>query len=139
MSFIRNALPALALVSLAACGRGGQQPPSQGASPPVEYVVVKEQPVTLTTELPGRTTAYETSDVRPQVNGIILARLFEEGDMVAKGQPLYRIDPAPYQAQVANARAALAKARAAIASSVVDMPTSVPPMMPAIRTSAGVS
>ncbi|HEX7695058.1 MAG TPA: efflux RND transporter periplasmic adaptor subunit, partial [Sphingomonas sp.] len=112
-----NALPALALVSLAACGRGGQQPPSQGASPPVEYVVVKEQPVTLTTELPGRTTAYETSDVRPQVNGIILARLFEEGDMVAKGQPLYRIDPAPYQAQVANARAALAKARAAIASS----------------------
>ena len=117
MSFIRNALPALALVSLAACGRGGQQPPSQGASPPVEYVVVKEQPVTLTTELPGRTTAYETSDVRPQVNGIILARLFEEGDMVAKGQPLYRIDPAPYQAQVANARAALAKARAAIASS----------------------
>jgi membrane fusion protein (multidrug efflux system) len=79
--------------------------------------VVKEQPVTLTTELPGRTAAYETSDVRPQVNGIILARLFEEGDVVAKGQPLYRIDPAPYQAQVANARAALAKARAAIASS----------------------
>ena len=117
MSFIRNALPALALLSLAACGQGGQQPPGQGAPPPVGYVVVKEQPVTLTTELPGRTAAYETSDVRPQVNGIILARLFEEGDMVAKGQPLYRIDPAPYQAQVANARAALAKARAAIASS----------------------
>ena len=117
MSFIRNALPALALVSLAACGQGGQQPPGQGAPPPVGYVVVKEQPVTLTSELPGRTAAYETSDVRPQVNGIILARLFEEGDMVAKGQPLYRIDPAPYQAQVANARAALAKARAAIASS----------------------
>jgi membrane fusion protein (multidrug efflux system) len=43
--------------------------------------------------------------------------LFEEGEMVAKGQPLYWIDPAPYQAKVANARAALAKARAAIASS----------------------
>jgi len=116
MSFLRNALPALALVSLAACGQGGQQPPGPGA-PPVGYVIVKEQPVTLTTELPGRTTAYETSDVRPQVNGIILARLFQEGDVVAKGQALYRIDPAPYQAQVANARAALARAQAAIASS----------------------
>ena len=93
MSFVRNALSALALVSLAACGQGGQQPPGQGA-PPVGYVIVKEQPVTLTSELPGRTTAYETSDVRPQVNGIILARLFQEGDMVAKGQALYRIDPA---------------------------------------------
>jgi membrane fusion protein (multidrug efflux system) len=116
MSLIRNALPAFALVSLAACGQGAQQPPAQGA-PPVGYVIVKEQPVTLTTELPGRTTAYETSDVRPQVNGIVLARLFQEGDVVAKGQALYRIDPAPYQAQVANARAALARAQAAIASS----------------------
>jgi len=116
MSLIRNALPAIALVSLAACGQGQQQPPGQGA-PPVGYVIVKEEPVTLTTELPGRTTAYETSDVRPQVNGIILARLFQEGDVVAKGQALYRIDPAPYQAQVANARAALARAQAAIASS----------------------
>lgn len=117
MSLIRNALPAVALLSLAACGQSGQQQPGQGAPPPVGYVIVREQPVTLTSELPGRTTAYETSDVRPQVNGIITARLFQEGDMVSKGQPLYRIDPAPYQAQVANARAALAKAQAAIASS----------------------
>jgi membrane fusion protein (multidrug efflux system) len=115
MSFIRNALPAIALVSLAACGQGGQQPQGQPA-PPVGYVIVREAPVTLTTELPGRTTAYETSDVRPQVNGIVLARLFQEGDMVTKGQALYRIDPAPYEAQTANARAALARARAAIAS-----------------------
>lgn len=117
MSLFRHALPVIALMSLAACGQGGQQPPGQGAPPPVGYVIVKEQPVTLTSELPGRTTAYETSDVRPQVNGIVIARLFQEGDMVTKGQPLYRIDPAPYEAQVANARAALAKAQAAIASS----------------------
>lgn len=117
MSLIRNALPAVALLSLAACGQSGQQQPGQGAPPPVGYVIVREQPVMLTSELPGRTTAYETSDVRPQVNGIVTARLFQEGDMVSKGQPLYRIDPAPYQAQVANARAALAKAQAAIASS----------------------
>jgi membrane fusion protein (multidrug efflux system) len=75
-------------------------------------LVVTEQPVALTTELPGRTSAYETSDVRPQVDGIIRARLFTEGDYVRAGQPLYRIDPVTYEARVANARAALARARA---------------------------
>ncbi len=73
--------------------------------------------MTLSSELPGRTSAYETSDVRPQVNGLVLARLFQEGDMVRQGQPLYRIDSSPYEAQVASARAALTRARAAIASS----------------------
>ncbi len=113
------AVLALAL-ALAACGGGNQQQQQQGAPqgpPQVGYVAVREQAVTLTTELPGRTTAYETSDVRPQVNGLVLDRLFVEGDMVRQGQPLYRIDPAPYQAQVASARAALTRARASIASS----------------------
>jgi membrane fusion protein (multidrug efflux system) len=113
---MRSAFLAMAIVSLAACGKGGQQQPQPGP-PPVGYVVVQEQSVTLTSELPGRTTAYETSDVRPQVNGIVTARLFQEGDRVAKGQALYRIDPAPYEATAANARAALARAKAAIASS----------------------
>ena len=104
--------------SLTACGSKGQQQQQAPQGPPtVGYVVAREQPVTLTTELPGRTNAYETSDVRPQVNGLVLARLFTEGDMVRKGQPLYRIDAAPYQAQVASARAALTRARASIASS----------------------
>jgi membrane fusion protein (multidrug efflux system) len=80
---------------------------------PVGVIVVAEQPVTLTAELPGRTSPYETSDVRPQVDGIIRARLFTEGDFVQAGQPLYRIDPVTYEARVANARAALARSRAA--------------------------
>lgn len=109
------------LLLLAACGGGeeGQgQGPAGGAPPPanVGYVIVREQPVTLTTELPGRTAPFETSDVRPQVNGIVLARLFTEGDVVRAGQPLYRIDPAPYQAAVASARAALARSQSQIAS-----------------------
>jgi membrane fusion protein (multidrug efflux system) len=79
---------------------------------PVGVIVVTEQPVTLTTELPGRTSPFETSDVRPQVDGIIRARLFTEGDYVRDGQPLYRIDPVTYEAKVANARAALAHAKA---------------------------
>lgn len=89
-------------------------PPAQPPPPatPVGIIVVAEQPVTLSTELPGRTSPYETSDVRPQVDGIIRARLFTEGDYVRAGQPLYRIDPVTYEARAANARAALAKAQA---------------------------
>lgn len=125
MTFLRHTAPALALV-LAACsgqpqqqgaggpgGAGGQQ----AAPPPVSYVVVQQQAVPLSSELPGRLSPYESSDVRPQVNGIILERLFTEGDMVRQGQPLYRIDAAPYRAAVASARAALARSQAAIASS----------------------
>jgi membrane fusion protein (multidrug efflux system) len=79
----------------------------------VGVIIVREEPVPLSAELPGRTSPYETSDVRPQVDGIIRARLFTEGDFVRAGQPLYRIDPVTYQARVANARAALARSRAA--------------------------
>lgn len=115
MTFLRQTTPALALL-LAACGKQAAQP--QAAPPPsVGYVTVTEQPVTLTRELPGRTSAYETSEVRPQVNGLVQARLFAEGDMVRQGQPLYRVESSPYEAQVASARAALARARASIASS----------------------
>ena len=114
MTFLRHTAPALAL-SLAACGTPAAPPPPP--PPSVGYITVNEQSVTLTNQLPGRTAAYETSQVRPQVNGLVEARLFTEGDVVHQGQALYRIDSQPYEAQVANARAALARARAAIASS----------------------
>ena len=114
------ALPLLAL--LAACSGGGgkdqaAQQQAQAGPPQVSVVTVQPQAVTLTTTLPGRTAAFETSEVRPQVNGLITARLFTEGDSVGKGQALYRIDPQPYLTQVASARAALARAQASIASS----------------------
>ncbi len=108
----------VASLLLASCGGGGDQQAGPPPGPPqVSVIEVRQQSVTLSTELPGRTSAYETSEVRPQVNGLVLARLFQEGDFVRAGQPLYRIDPSPYQAQVASARAAVARARAAIASS----------------------
>lgn len=115
MLFFRLCAPVLALV-LAACGGASDQ---QGAtqSPEVAVETVKSEPVTLTQTLPGRISPYETSEVRPQVSGLITARLFQEGDNVKKGQPLYTIDAQPYVSQVASARAALARARAAIASS----------------------
>lgn len=101
-------------VLLAGCnsGAGGHAPPP----PEVSYVVVQTAPATLTTELPGRTSAVETSDVRPQVNGLITARLFDEGQVVRQGQPLYRIDAATYEAQVESAKAALARARANVST-----------------------
>jgi membrane fusion protein, multidrug efflux system len=113
---VRGLLPCLVLALagsgyLIACG---QNAAPQSAPPPVEVGVVTVQPqsVLLTTELPGRTTAFETSEVRPQVSGIILARLFTEGQTVEKGQTLYQIDPRLYRASLAQAKANLASARA---------------------------
>jgi membrane fusion protein (multidrug efflux system) len=105
------------LLLLAACGGKKEDEAGTPPTPEVGVLEIKPQLATLTTTLPGRTSAFETSDVRPQVNGLIVARLFEEGETVQKGQALYRIDPQPYVQQVASARAAVARARAAIASS----------------------
>jgi membrane fusion protein (multidrug efflux system) len=101
-----------------ACG-SGQKAPS-GPPPPVEVgvVTVQPRPVMLTTELPGRTLAYETSEVRPQVSGIIRKRLFTEGQQVNKGQTLYQIDARLYRATASQARANLASARALAASTL---------------------
>jgi membrane fusion protein (multidrug efflux system) len=63
-------------------------------------------------DLPGRISAYQVSDVRPQVNGVIQRRLFREGSVVRQGQTLYQIDPSMYQAQAAQAAANLQSARA---------------------------
>ncbi|WP_404969314.1 efflux RND transporter periplasmic adaptor subunit [Sphingomonas sp. PP-CC-1A-547] len=90
-------------------GRGGQ--PGQG-TPTVGYVVVQPTSVAMTTELSGRTTAFESSDVRPQVTGIIRRRFFTEGTLVKKGQPLYEIDPRLYRAAANEAQANLQSARA---------------------------
>ena len=74
--------------------------------------MVRTESVPLATELAGRTAAYETSEVRPQVSGVIKARLFTEGSVVRQGQTLYQIDPSLYRASAAEARANLASARA---------------------------
>jgi membrane fusion protein (multidrug efflux system) len=84
--------------------------------PNVGVVVIHYQPTLLTTELPGRTSPYQEADVRPQVNGILIKRLFEEGGTVKAGQALYQIDPAPYQAAFDSAEAAVANAEANLAT-----------------------
>lgn len=102
----------LAILS-AACNRDA--PPSANAAPlKVTVITVQTQAVPLTTELPGRITAFRTAEVRPQVSGIILKRLFVEGSEVRAAQQLYQIDPAPYRAAYDSAAAAEASARALV-------------------------
>jgi membrane fusion protein (multidrug efflux system) len=110
------ALVCLGLLTLSSCGRdGGRQGPGN-RTPDVGVIVVRYQSALLTAELPGRTSAYREADVRPQVNGIVTAQLFEQGSNVRAGQPLYQIDPAPYRAALDSAKAALANAQATLAT-----------------------
>lgn len=90
-------------------------PPPQGPAE-VATVTVRPERIVLTTELPGRTSAYLVAEIRPQVNGIIQKRLFQEGSDVKAGSTLYQIDPAPYQAAFEQAKAAYAMAEANVPS-----------------------
>ncbi|GGE89890.1 efflux RND transporter periplasmic adaptor subunit [Sphingomonas prati] len=109
------ALPFSLLAVLALSGCGGKEDEKKGPPPipEVGFVTVRTQSVPLVAELAGRTAAYETSEVRPQVSGIIKARLFTEGTVVREGQTLYQIDPRLYRATAAEAQANVASARAA--------------------------
>jgi membrane fusion protein (multidrug efflux system) len=106
------ALLAALFAMLSACAR--HSPPPTAPKPAVTVVTMHPAPVSLTTELPGRVSAYRIAEVRPQVNGVILKRLFTEGERVTEGQQLYQIDPGPYQASLSSAQASLARARAAV-------------------------
>lgn len=99
---------------LAGCNR--QPPPPPPSAPQVSTVTIQPQKVTLSTQLPGRTSAFRIAEIRPQVSGLILKRLFTEGSEVKAGQVLYQIDPAPFQAALDNARAALGRSEANLPS-----------------------
>ena len=110
----RGAALALATLLLAACGQEAAKAPAAAAMPPPEVAVIKVAPgeVGLVTELPGRLEASRVAQVRARAAGIVQKRLFREGSDVRAGQPLYRIDPAPYAAASASAQAALMRAQA---------------------------
>lgn len=96
-------------------------PPPAGP-PEVSFVTLHPEKVVLTTELPGRTSAYLVAEIRPQVNGLLQKRLFEEGAMIKKDQLLYQIDPAPYQAAYDQAKAALSLGESEIALAEANLP-----------------
>ena len=99
---------------LAGCQASGDKAPGPAGPPEVAVVEMKPERIAITTELPGRTSAYLIAEVRPQVSGIIQQRFFKEGSDVKAGEVLYQIDPATYQAAYDSARAALARAEANI-------------------------
>ena len=108
---------ALALATLSGCGgdKGGAAKGRNGGqqqTPTVGFVTVQPTDAPIVTELAARTTAFESSDVRPQVTGVIRRRFFTEGTLVKRGQPLYEIDPRLYRASVNQAAANLQSAQA---------------------------
>ncbi len=125
----RNRLVMAALLaSLFVVGCTAQQAPPAPPPPEVAVVNIQPQQALLTSELPGRTSAYLMAEIRPQVNGLLQKRHFTEGAQVEAGQALYQIDPAPYQATLHNATASLLaarkgadRARAALAAGVAGL------------------
>lgn len=109
-------LTLFAALMIVGCEQKADNQDSPQSRPPasVNVMTLAPQSITLTSSLPARTVAYRKADVRPQVSGIIEQRLFEEGSQIEAGQQLYQIDPAIYEAELANARAELNRAEAAL-------------------------
>lgn len=108
----------IAVAAVAGCARTEAADP-KAPPPPAEVgvVTVAQKRVALTTELPGRTSAFLVAEVRPQVGGIVMKRNFTEGSDVKAGAVLYEIDPSSYEAALSQSKAALAKAKAALGNS----------------------
>ncbi|MBM3104374.1 efflux RND transporter periplasmic adaptor subunit [Pseudomonas sp. P66] len=109
---LRTLLPLLVvMLSLGACSDGV---PEEQKAPPstVSIETVKVQPLAISTELNGRILAPRVAEVRARVAGVVLKRVYREGSDVKQGDVLFRIDPAPFQADFDSARASLAKAEA---------------------------
>ncbi|QBJ64681.1 MULTISPECIES: efflux RND transporter periplasmic adaptor subunit [unclassified Pseudoalteromonas] len=105
-------------VALSGCDQVAEQPKASApAATPVGVVTLNSQAITLKKELPGRVSAFQIAEIRPQVSGIVQSRLFEEGTQVEKDQALYQINPDIFEAELAASKAAVARAEASIASS----------------------
>ena len=114
-------VPIVGGLALASCNDRSKK--QAGPPPPtsVDVITMHPQSVALETELPGRMEAFLTAEIRPQVSGVVLKRLFTEGTDVVTGQQLYQIDPAPYRATYDTEIAALAKARASEVSAAAKL------------------
>ncbi|WP_367184929.1 efflux RND transporter periplasmic adaptor subunit [uncultured Bradyrhizobium sp.] len=112
---IVRAVPLIALL-LAACGEQSPQAGPPQMVPEVGIMTLKPQEAKISTVLPGRVVAYQVSEVRPQVTGILLKRDFVEGAEVREGDLLYEIDPVQYKAGLASAEAAVQRSEATLVS-----------------------
>ncbi len=115
----QSACIALMLLAMAPLLAGCDEPNSATAAvqpdePDVSVVTVRPQARSLVRELPGRVAPTRVSEVRPRVSGIVVERLFNQGSEVKAGDPLYKIDPRPFEVEVQSTEAALARARATL-------------------------
>jgi membrane fusion protein, multidrug efflux system len=115
----QSACIALVLLAMAPLLAGCDEPNSATAAvqpndPEVSVVTVRQQAHALVRELPGRVAPTRVSEVRPRVSGIVVERLFNQGSEVKAGDPLYKIDPRPFEVEVQSTEAALARARATL-------------------------
>ncbi|MEH0071316.1 efflux RND transporter periplasmic adaptor subunit [Pannonibacter sp. Pt2-lr] len=126
---LTHAFIAASALCLAACsddtdgqktGSAAAQTPAGAAAAAVRIAVQTVQPsrVVIYDELPGRVSAVRTAEIRPQVSGIVQKVLFTQGSDVVAGQPLFQIDPAPFEADVDAAAAVLARAEAGLANAL---------------------
>src|SRR6201999_4388472 len=100
---------------LAGCDEPNSLPPAiKQPEPDVSVVTVKPQPLAMLRELPGRVAPTRVADVRPRVSGIVIQRMFRQGSTVKAGDPLYQIDPRPFEVEVQANDAALARAEAVL-------------------------
>lgn len=111
----------LASLLVSSCKSKVPPPPAAGPSD-VATVTIRPERTVLTTELPGRTSPFLVAEIRPQVNGLLQRRLFQEGAFVKAGDLLYQIDPAPYEAVYAQAKAALTTAQADLLTAEANIP-----------------
>ncbi|GAB6845466.1 membrane fusion protein (multidrug efflux system) [Methylorubrum rhodinum] len=102
------------MVAVSACNEQKAAAPVPGPPPEVSVVSVKPQPIPYVRDLPGRVAPMRIAEVRSRVSGLVVRRLFEQGSQVNEGDVLYKIDPAPYQVELASAEATLANREAAL-------------------------
>ncbi len=118
-----SGLAGLVLLGMLVPGcKSATAPPPAAGPPEVAVVTIQPERTMLATQLPGRTSAYLVAEIRPQVNGLIRSREFQEGAFVKAGQLLYQIDPAPYEAAYNQAKAAVATAEADLVMAEANLP-----------------
>ena len=116
---VRAPLLCLGLLALCSCGNSAKDNAMEQPQPEVGVLQVQPQSSPLTQDMVGRLSPYRSADVRARVAGVLLKRVYKEGSMVAKGQSLFRIDPAPLQAALDATSAALAQAQASYTNTKV--------------------
>lgn len=106
---------ALVLAATTGCDEQPSRAAANSAAPAaveVTVVTLERREIPVSSILPGRTAPFRVAEVRPQVGGVLRERLFAEGEAVTAGQPLFQIDPAPFEAAVRRAEAALTRIEA---------------------------